>query len=71
MVNEEQLLMAVTELDELLEKYAEYFKPHELTGLLLSRVTHLSSMDPPTGKALVQHVWEQLDEIEQGTKRLL
>jgi hypothetical protein len=47
------------------------FEPHIIAAMLLSRVTHLTSEDPTTGKQLVQYVLDQLDEIERGTKSLL
>lgn len=62
---EEQLEQLVNELDQLLLKYEE-FGAHNVTGVLLSRVTLLMAMDPETGKGLLRYVWEKLDAIEQA-----
>jgi hypothetical protein len=62
---EERLVQMVGELDALISKYDE-FLPHQITGVLLSRVTLLMTMDPETGKGLLRYVWEKLDEIEQN-----
>jgi hypothetical protein len=51
------------------EAIAPYFSELQLTNIaavLLSRVTHLTVHDPEVGKALLQHAWTQLDEIEQS-----
>ena len=40
--------------------------PHNISAILLSRVTLLMTMDPTTGKGLLKYVWEQLDAIEQA-----
>jgi hypothetical protein len=55
----------VEKLDKVIEQFPE-MAPHSITAILLSRVTLLSVMDPATGKGLLKHVWEQLDEIEQA-----
>lgn len=62
---EDRLVQMVKELDALITKFDE-FQPHEVTGVLLSRVTLLMTMDPETGKGLLRYVWEKLDEIEQA-----
>lgn len=56
----------VNELDKLIFSYQDRFEAHNVAGVLLSRVTLLMTMDPATGKGLVQYVWEKLDEIEQA-----
>jgi hypothetical protein len=56
----------IDELDRLILKYEEHFEPHNVSAMLLSRVTLLQSMDPQTGKDLLKFVWEKLDEIEQA-----
>lgn len=68
---DEQIEDFIRELDQLVVKYTPDFEPHIIASMLLSRVTHLVSDDPTTGKALVQYVWEQLDLIDQGTRGLL
>jgi hypothetical protein len=55
----------VEKLDKVIEQFPE-MAPHNISAILLSRVTLLSAMDPATGKGLLKHVWEQLDEIEQA-----
>jgi hypothetical protein len=61
----------IDQLDQLVARHTPDFEPHIIASMLLSRVTHLVSDDPTTGKALVQYVWEQLDQIDQGTRGLL
>jgi len=64
-MDDERLEEFIAELDNIIVKYPD-MAPHNISALLLSRVTLLMTMDPPTGKALVKYVWEQLDEIEQS-----
>ena len=68
-MDDENLIEFLTELDTIIAQST--FEPHVIAAMLLSRVTHLTSEDPTTGKVLVQYVLTQLDEIEQGTKGLL
>lgn len=56
----------VDELDKLIMSYEDKFEAHNITGMLLSRVTLLMSSDPATGKGLLKFVWERLDELEQS-----
>jgi hypothetical protein len=63
---EERLEALVHELDEVIFKYQEEFAPHNIAGVLLSRVTLLMTMDPETGKSLMKYCWEKLDEIQQA-----
>lgn len=65
-INEEQLIKFVLELDELIDKWAPIYPPHNITGVLLSRITLLMQSDPQTGKKLLQFVWTKLDELEQS-----
>ena len=62
---EERLEKMVRELDEVIGNYTD-FEPHNIAGVLLSRVTLLMITDPETGKGLCRYVWEKLDEIEQA-----
>ena len=56
----------INELDALIFKYQDRFEAHNITGMLLSRITLLMTMDPALGKELLKYVWTQLDEIEQA-----
>ena len=56
----------IKELDELIVKYQDHFDAHNITGMLLSRVTLLMSTDTEVGKSLLKFVWEKLDELEQS-----
>jgi len=56
----------INDLDQVILKYQEKFEPHNITGMLLSRVTLLMSDDTATGKGLLKFVWEKLDELEQS-----
>jgi hypothetical protein len=56
----------VNDLDVLILKYQDDFAPHNITAILLSRVTLLMSHDPECGKGLIKFVWERLDELEQS-----
>jgi hypothetical protein len=56
----------VRELDELIMKYCNIFAAHNISGMLLSRITLLMSEDPSVGKELLKFVWNKLDELEQS-----
>jgi hypothetical protein len=56
----------VNDLDELIVKYQDKFSAHNITGMLLSRVTLLMSTDTEVGKELLKFVWTKLDELEQS-----
>lgn len=62
---EEELVKMVYDLDSVINKYME-FEPHNIAGVLLSRVVLLMQDNPVIGKDLVRYVWEKLDEIDQG-----
>ena len=64
-MTDEQMDSMVAKLDSLIMDYTDC-APHNIAGVLLSRVTLLMTMDPATGKGLVKYVWEKLDEIEQA-----
>lgn len=53
----------VRSLDDWIESHP--MESHLMAGILLSRVIHLLSSDPKTGKFLTQHVWTHFDELEQ------
>jgi hypothetical protein len=56
----------IKKLDELIVLYDGLLEAHNVSALLLSRVTLLQTMDPQTGKDLLKYVWEQLDKIQQA-----
>lgn len=56
----------IRKLDVLIDDYSSEFAPHNICGMLLSRVTLLMSADPITGKELLKFVWGKLDELEQS-----
>jgi hypothetical protein len=56
----------ISELDTLILKYEDRFAAHNISGMLLSRVTLLMSTDPAVGKELLTFVWGKLDELEQS-----
>ena len=64
-MTDEQMDSMVAKLDALIMEYPDC-APHNISGVLLSRVTLLMTMDPETGKGLVRYVWEKLDEIQQA-----
>jgi hypothetical protein len=64
--SEQDLEQFIEELDTLIIGYEGVFEAHNVAAMLLSRVVHLMTMDPATGKELVKYVWEQLDQIEQA-----
>jgi hypothetical protein len=63
---EERLKELVYAIDNVIGQYQSEFLPHNIAGVLLSRVTLLLADDPETGKGLVRYVWEKLDELEQN-----
>jgi hypothetical protein len=56
----------IEDLDQIIFRYESVFEAHNVAGMLLSRVTHLMTMDPSVGKELLMYVWRQLDHIEQA-----
>jgi hypothetical protein len=56
----------ISELDVLIFKYEDKFAAHNISGMLLSRITLLMSTDPSVGKELLKFVWNKLDELEQS-----
>lgn len=65
-VDDERLIELVNDLDAVILKYQDEFAPHNITGVLLSRITLLMQSDTQTGKELLRFVWEKLDELEQS-----
>lgn len=53
-------------LDELVLEYEGELDAKDVSGVLLSRVLQLQTMDPETGKGLMKWMWEQFDLIEQA-----
>jgi len=64
-VDDKRLDELVAKLDAVIEQFPDMM-PHNISAILLSRVTLLMTMDPATGKGLLKYVWEQLDQIEQA-----
>jgi hypothetical protein len=64
--HEKDIVGFVNDLDEIILKYQDKFSAHNITGMLLSRVTLLMSTDPVVGKELLKFVWTKLDELEQS-----
>lgn len=64
--DDQQLLEFVNELDNLIIKWQDKYPPHNISGILLSRITLLMTSDPSVGKELLKYVWTQLDELEQS-----
>jgi hypothetical protein len=64
--DDQQLLEFVNELDDLIIKWQDKYPPHNMSGILLSRITLLMTSDPSVGKELLKYVWTQLDELEQS-----
>jgi len=56
----------INDLDMIIVKYQDRFEAHNLSGMLLSRITLLMSTDPSVGKELLKFVWNKLDELEQS-----
>jgi hypothetical protein len=65
MIEDKRMEEFVNEIDAVIARYPD-FAPHNISAMLLSRVTLLQTMDPATGKGLLKFVWEKLDEIEQA-----
>jgi hypothetical protein len=65
-VNDKILEEFIAKLDALIMSYEGQLDNHNVSALLLSRVTLLQTMDPGVGKDLLKYVWEQLDAIEQA-----
>jgi hypothetical protein len=61
-----QLVEFVNELDDIIAKWSDRYAPHNISGILLSRITLLMIDDPVTGKELLKFVWNKLDEMEQS-----
>ena len=64
-MDDSRLEELVAKLDAVIEQFPDMM-PHNISAILLSRVTLLMTMDPATGKGLLKYVWEQLDQIEQA-----
>jgi hypothetical protein len=62
----DQLVEFVNDLDSVIQKYQDRYAAHNISGILLSRVTLLMSLDPAVGKELLKFVWNKLDELEQS-----
>jgi len=66
MDDDNALVEFVSDLDAIIVKYQHVFPPHNVSGILLSRITLLMVDDPTTGKKLLEYVWNKLDELEQS-----
>jgi len=66
MDDDNALVEFVNDLDAIIAKYQHVFPPHNMSGILLSRITLLMVDDPVTGKELLKFVWNKLDELEQS-----
>jgi hypothetical protein len=64
-MDDSRLEELVAKLDEVIAQFPE-MGPHNITAVMLSRITLLMTMDPGVGKELLKYVWTQLDEIEQA-----
>jgi hypothetical protein len=64
--NDKDVESFVGELDILIMKYQDVFAAHNISAMLLSRITLLMSEDPSVGKELLKFVWNKLDELEQS-----
>jgi len=65
-MDDKDLVEFVEDLDAVIVKYQHVFPPHNISGILLSRITLLMSTDPSVGKELLKFVWNKLDELEQS-----
>lgn len=65
-ITDEHLLGFINELDDLILKWGHGVENHNISGILLSRVTLLMSDDTDVGKKLLMFVWNKLDELEQS-----
>ena len=61
-----QMVEFLKKLDELIMEQQDNFSAHEISGMLLSRLTLLMSNDLIVGKELLKFVWDKLDELEQS-----
>jgi hypothetical protein len=61
-----QMVEFLRKLDDLIMEQQDNFSAHEISGMLLSRLTLLMSNDLPVGKELLKFVWDKLDELEQS-----
>ena len=64
-MTDEEMDLMVQQIDAVIKQFP-HVEPHNLAGVLLSRVTLLMTADPETGKGLMRYVWEKLDEIQQS-----
>jgi hypothetical protein len=64
--NDPDIVSFISELDELIMKYGDVLAAHNISAMLLSRITLLMSEDPSVGKELLKFVWNKLDELEQS-----
>ena len=65
-MDEDKLVSFTHDIDTVIAKYQGDFAPHNISGILLSRVTLLMSHDTEVGKELLKFVWNKLDELEQS-----
>jgi hypothetical protein len=63
---EQALVDLCNDLDQVILKWQTEFEPHNITGVMLSRITLLMTHDPATAKGLLQFVWDKFDQIEQA-----
>jgi len=66
MDEDKDLVEFITDLDMVIAEHQDKYPPHNIAGILLSRVTLLMSSDPSVGKELLKFVWNKLDELEQS-----
>jgi len=64
--NDKDIEDFISDLDAVILKYQDTFQAHNISAMLLSRITLLMSTDPECGKGLLKFVWEKLDELEQS-----
>jgi len=64
--NDQQIVEFLRGLDDLIMEQQDNFSAHELSGMMLSRITLLMSNDLTVGKELLKFVWDKLDELEQS-----
>jgi hypothetical protein len=65
-MDDKDLVAFIEDLDSVIAKYQHVFPAHNISGILLSRITLLMSNDPTVGKELLKFVWNKLDELEQS-----
>ena len=56
----------VNDFDAVIIKYQNKLEPHNISAIMLSRITLLMTHDPTTAKGLLQFVWDKMDELEQS-----